>query len=165
MSSDDAGTAFVSGKLDAAVTWEPWLSKAKAMPSGHVLVTTRDRPVIQDVLFVTEGVIQKRRPDLTKFLRACFDAVEFWKQNSTEGNQIIAKALDLPLADIEAMLPGIRIMDLQMNRAFFGTRHAPGPAYQAYNDAVAAWLKEGLIGRTQDSAAGIDPDLVNEITK
>ena len=29
MSSDDAGAAFAAGRLDAAVTWEPCLSKAK----------------------------------------------------------------------------------------------------------------------------------------
>lgn len=28
MTSGDAGAAFVAGKLDAAVTWEPWLTQA-----------------------------------------------------------------------------------------------------------------------------------------
>ena len=28
MSADDAGAAFVAGKVDAAVTWEPWITKA-----------------------------------------------------------------------------------------------------------------------------------------
>jgi NitT/TauT family transport system substrate-binding protein len=30
MKAGDAGSAFVAGKVDAAVTWEPWLSRAKA---------------------------------------------------------------------------------------------------------------------------------------
>ena len=29
MKAGDAGSAFVAGKVDAAVTWEPWLSRAK----------------------------------------------------------------------------------------------------------------------------------------
>src|SRR6266576_2256265 len=39
--SGEAGAAFVAGQVDVAVTWEPWLSKAKARTgfSGlHVLL-------------------------------------------------------------------------------------------------------------------------------
>jgi len=34
MKAGDAGSAFVVGKVDAPVTWEPWLSKAKETPFG-----------------------------------------------------------------------------------------------------------------------------------
>ena len=30
MTAGDAGSAFVTGRVDAAVTWEPWLSRGKA---------------------------------------------------------------------------------------------------------------------------------------
>jgi len=46
MEAGDAGAAFVAGKVDCAVTWEPWLSKAKETPHGHVLATTKDYPGI-----------------------------------------------------------------------------------------------------------------------
>ena len=35
MDADQAGAAFASGKIDAAVTWEPWLSKAREVGRGH----------------------------------------------------------------------------------------------------------------------------------
>src|SRR5215469_11270976 len=38
MTAADAGSAFVSQRVDAAVTGEPWLSKGKATPQGHLLV-------------------------------------------------------------------------------------------------------------------------------
>ena len=41
MKAGDAGSAFVVGKVDVAVTWEPWLSKAKETPFGHVLTLQR----------------------------------------------------------------------------------------------------------------------------
>src|SRR5207253_2486605 len=34
MKSGEAGAAFVAGQVDVAVTWEPWLSKAKARADG-----------------------------------------------------------------------------------------------------------------------------------
>lgn len=46
MTHGDAGAAFVAGRVDAAVTWEPWLSKGKAAPHGHMLVDSANlRPL------------------------------------------------------------------------------------------------------------------------
>ena len=39
MNADDAGGAFVAGKLDAAVTWEPWVTKSKSA-GGNVIFTS-----------------------------------------------------------------------------------------------------------------------------
>src|SRR5438874_3176454 len=41
MKSGEAGAAFVASKVDVAVTWEPWLSKAKTRTDGHILVTSK----------------------------------------------------------------------------------------------------------------------------
>src|SRR4030042_6599671 len=38
MKAGDAGSAFVAGKVGVAVTWEPWLSQAKAPPFCQVLL-------------------------------------------------------------------------------------------------------------------------------
>ena len=43
MTAGDAGAAFVAGRVDAAVTWEPWLSQG-SKSGGHVLVDTTDFP-------------------------------------------------------------------------------------------------------------------------
>lgn len=51
MTAGDAGAAFVAGKVDAAVTWEPWLTKGKQAPHGKVLVDSSATPnLIVDVL-------------------------------------------------------------------------------------------------------------------
>ena len=163
MAADDAGSAFAAGHLDAAVTWEPWLSTAKEMPEGHVLITTKELPVIEDVLFIREAALENRRGDVLNMLRACFKAIDYWKAHEKEGNEIIAKRLALPIGDVEGMLSGIQIMSLADNKEFFGTQTSPGPAYQAYDAAVAAWLKEGLIKVGQSAADGIDPALISEL--
>lgn len=163
MASDDAGSAFAAGHLDAAVTWEPWLSKAKEMPDGHVLITTKELPVVEDVLFVREETLKERRGEVVKMLKACFRAVEYWKTHKKEGNAIIAKRLSLPIEDVESMLSGIKIMDLADNKRFFGTEASPGPAYEAFDSAVDAWLKEGIIKAKQSAKDGIDPTLIAEL--
>src|SRR6267142_3324204 len=36
MNPDDAGAAFAAGKIDVAVTWEPWITKVSGEKTGHV---------------------------------------------------------------------------------------------------------------------------------
>jgi NitT/TauT family transport system substrate-binding protein len=165
MSSDDAGAAFAAGKLDAAVTWEPWLSKAKENPNSKVLISTKEKPVIEDVLFIREEALNGRKEDVEKFLRACFKAIDYWKAHPSEGNEIIAKNLNLPIADVQNMLAGIKIMDYEDNRQFFGTASNPGPAYRAYTNAVEAWLKEGLIKKAGKPEDGIDPSFIANLRR
>lgn len=163
MSSDDAGAAFAAGKLVAAVTWEPWLSKAKEMPEGRLLISTKEKPVVEDVLFLREEILKKRSKDVKKMLRACFKAIEYWKEHPEEGNEIIAKNLGLPITDVESMLSGIRIMDYKDNNQFFGTEDNPGPAYDAYKSANEAWIKEGIIKKEEPPENGIDPTFISEL--
>ena len=76
MNPDDAGTAFAAGKLDGAVTWEPWITKATSAGQGHVVFSSKDAPyVIIDVL-----VTSPRKSDRKKiegFLRGMVKAHEF----------------------------------------------------------------------------------------
>jgi ribosomal protein L11 methylase PrmA len=56
MGSSDAGDAFLAGKIDAAVTWEPFLSSAGKREGGHILVSSAEYPrAIIDVLTVNSN--------------------------------------------------------------------------------------------------------------
>ena len=41
MNPDDAGAAFAAGKIDVAVTWEPWITKASGDKKGHVIFSSQ----------------------------------------------------------------------------------------------------------------------------
>ena len=45
MKAGDAGSAFVAGKVDAAVTGEPWLSKARETPFGDIFLASDKTPL------------------------------------------------------------------------------------------------------------------------
>lgn len=163
MSSDDGGAAFAAGKLDAAVTWEPWLSKAQQMENGHLLISTKDKPVVDDVLFMRTNTLEKRRDAIKRFLKACFNAIDYWKEHPTEGNKIIAKNLKLPVKDVEDMLSGIRIMDYEDNVKFFGSADNPGPIYEAFDRCVNAWKQEGIIEASPSSSQSIDASFIQSL--
>jgi NMT1/THI5 like len=61
LSAEDAGNAFVLGDIDVAVTWEPWLSLARAAEHGHLLADSSDHPgLIVDVLTSSPSVLEER---------------------------------------------------------------------------------------------------------
>ncbi len=82
MGSSDAGAAFVAEKLDAAVTWEPWLTNAGQREGGHVLVSSKDYPrTIVDVLVLRKDVADAHPEAPVNLTKAWFEAVEWYNAN------------------------------------------------------------------------------------
>lgn len=165
LSADDAGAAFAAGNLDGAVTWEPWLSKAKETGNGYALITTRQLPVIEDVLFFRTDILTKRRDDVLKFLRACFDGVTYWKAHEDEAIEIIAKKLALPAPEVREILGGIQIMGLSDNVKFFDSGSPNSAAAMAYDLAVKVWTEEKVIAKPHKSADAIDASFLKGLQK
>ncbi len=119
MEPDKAGAAFVAGQLDVAVTWEPWLSKAKERPDGKLLATSKDAPgVIVDILIARNDLIKERAGDLTKLVRAWNQAVEFCRTNADEANEIIARNMGLSKEEAADMLSGVNLFGAKENESY-----------------------------------------------
>lgn len=164
MDADQAGAAFASGKIDVAVTWEPWLSRAREVGKGHVLVDSRTRPGdIQDVLFMREDVVSKRPQDIEGLIKAWYKAVDFVSSNPDEARSIMAKSFGLSEDTVNALLPGIKYEGRQGNRDAFGSPDKPGFLYALYDRITDAWLKEGVISRRDTPEEGLAPEFVRRI--
>ena len=80
MEPDQAGAAFVSGNVDAAVTWEPWLTKASQLPHARILTTSRDTPgLIADVFTVRQDFLERNPETVAAFIRGWLAAVDYWR--------------------------------------------------------------------------------------
>jgi NitT/TauT family transport system substrate-binding protein len=164
MDADQAGAAFASGKIDAAVTWEPWLSKAKEVGRGHVLSDSKTHPgEIEDVLFMREDVIAKRSQEVEGLIKAWYKAVDFVTSNPTEAKAIMAKAFGLSEDKVSILLPGIRYEGKQGNQAAFGTADKPGFLFPLYDRISEAWLSEKVISKRDTPQDGLAPDFVRRI--
>lgn len=164
MDADQAGAAFASGKIDAAVTWEPWLSKAREVGRGHVLADSRTHPgEIEDVLFMREDVISKRSAEIEGLIKAWYKAVDYIASNPAEAKAIMAKAFGLPEDKVAMLLPGIRIEGKQGNQNAFGTADKPGFLYPLYDRISEAWLAEGVIKKRDTPQEGLAPEFVRRI--
>jgi len=164
MDADQAGAAFASGKIDAAVTWEPWLSKAREIGRGHVLADSKTHPgEIEDVLYMRDEVVAKRSQEIEGLIKAWYKAVDFVTSNPAEAKTIMAKAFGLPEDKVAMLLPGIRIEGKLGNQNAFGTPDKPGFLYPLYDRIGDAWLSEKVISKRDTPQDGLAPEFVRRI--
>ena len=160
MKPGDAGVAFVAGRVDAAVTWEPWLSNGKTATHGHMLVDSSQTPgLITDVLIFRRDVIEKRPREIQGVVDAWNKAVAYWERNPAESNEIMARAVGDWLKDprlFADVLTGVRFYNRAANVKFFGTPQKPGALYKVVQNALDV---TGGLGALQVKVA--PRDLVN----
>lgn len=167
MEADQAGAAFVSQSVDAAVTWEPWLTKVAELPHGKILTTSREKPgLIVDVFTVRSDYLQAHPEVVRGFIEAWLDAVEYWRENPKDANAVMAHALGLETEVFEQMVRGVRYSDLALNRQFF-ERSTDGQSdfTRLMARASRIWQREGVIQAPADPVSADGSELVLGLEK
>ncbi len=143
MTAADAGSAFVTNRVDAAVTWEPWLSRGKTTSFGHLLTDSSKTPgLITDVLIAKTDWIKSHPQDVEAIVKSWEEAVAFYEQHPDEAIPIMAKGVGGWLKDpkdFKDTLSGIKFYDAEANKQFFGTKQNPGPLEGTIKQAIAIW--------------------------
>lgn len=146
----DSGSIFLSGDVDAAVTWEPWLSKVQDREGGHILYTTKGDPIINDLVIFNENAVKTRRDEIKKFMRAYFRALNYTLRNQDECYEIMARNFEVPLEDFMVMREGLKWPDYKENLEYFGTDDNPGPVNKILDEVGTTWIEEGFINKKPD---------------
>jgi NitT/TauT family transport system substrate-binding protein len=167
--ADDGSQAaqlFTSGRVDAAVTWDPWISKAESLTGGHVLITTRDTPgVLLGIVAANSELLPQRKDQIVRSQRAWLKAVDFCLAHPDEAAQIMSKEFNVPPDDFKRMADGAKLADLKEELRTFGTAQTPGPIVQLAKDASELWLKTGATKKAVDPKDVIDWTVVDELRK
>lgn len=147
LQGDQGGEAFLLKEVDAAVTFEPWLSQARNAAHGHLLTDTSERPgLLVDCVVTTTGILRDRQSDFQAFGRAWDAAVNYVGTHPDEANAIIARSLGGSLEDpavVGESLRGIHFYDGEENRAYFGTPDRPGQIYKTMQLIIDVWSDLG----------------------
>jgi len=118
MSPDDAGAAFMAGKVDAAVTWEPWVSRA-IEKNGHIVYSSKEpgaKDALIDVMAVSDKALASRKSDIDKFVAAFDEGVALVKTDPAGVKAILAKRLEAKPEDVDGMLSGARLYRFEENK-------------------------------------------------
>jgi len=160
MSAGDAGAAFTAGKVDAAVTWEPWLSKG-ANANGKVLLTTKDLPgIIVDTVGFRKEIVEKRPDDIKAFVAAMADAMNYWKENEQDAVSIMAKGLNIDEKEFTGTASGLKFFNLDENKKAFGTADNKGSIYQSTQNDIDFYLEQKIIDSAPTVEEIINPTFV-----
>lgn len=163
MSAGDAGAAFVSKKVDAAVTWQPWLTKAQKTSFGHVLLSSDKTPgLIVDSLGLRQDFV-KNNPKLVQgIVDAWFDALKFAKDHPDEADKVMAKSMGQTVQEFKAEASDVTFYDKTGNKKYFGTKDHPGLIYDVTSKATQFWKKVKLIKKAPKANDLIDGSFVNK---
>ncbi len=179
----DATASMISGQIAAAELWDPYGAQVLAeLPGARELSNSREEywlkeALIADAIFATDEMIQNRREVLLELMEARYRAVEWWRKNSAEGNQIIAEAMQFSVADVESILGGVNnpedgtlyMYSLEESARFcgvadgdppFGQRN--GQIYDHWKLTNDWWIKFGLMTGDADPAKGIDCSILKD---
>lgn len=165
MNSGDAGSAYVSGKVDAAMTWQPWLTKAEDKPNGHVIKSSKNSPgVIVDSLEMSTSYIKKHPKVITAIIKGWYKALNYIKAHPTSAYKMMSKGSGVsPNVLKQEMTEQIQLYDKSANKSYFGTNENHGSIYKIANVASDIWYANKISKNKADTDAAINPDFVNQI--
>jgi NitT/TauT family transport system substrate-binding protein len=147
--ADTSAEAFMMKEVDAAVTYEPWLTAGRKAEHGHLLTDSSKQPgLITDCLETTAGVFSARREEFQSVGRAWVAAVDYFKSHPDEAVEIMARhvgASPEEPADFAEALRGVAFYDEEGIRGYLGTPDEPGPIYQTMRRAIDIWSDLGVL--------------------
>lgn len=162
-SATDAGAAFVAGKVDAAVTWEPWLSKASQRKGGHILVDSSELELFPDFVIVRKDTVDKYPAELRSLLKALFDAEDFLNSNPDEAQKIIAANLKITVDEVKDHLSKLIWLNYHENIQIF--RGKPSSAEKVIQQAADFWYNLGLVKRAINAAEIVNPSILMTLNR
>jgi len=117
LNPENSLSALESGNVQAAYTWEPYLSEA--LDQGYKLLYPQEQlHLFPDTITFRKSVVDERPEDIQAFLKAWFEAVDYRLLHPEETQSIAAKYLGVSASDV---LPdeNLHILSLADNRELF----------------------------------------------
>ena len=117
---EESAKQLKAGQVDAAVTYEPFMSQFLSPQDFHPVYSSKDAPgLISDILTFRTDFIQTHPETMEALIRAYFKGVRFWKEHPEEANAITAKEYKDTPESIAHQLEGIKILDEKDNMIAF----------------------------------------------
>jgi NitT/TauT family transport system substrate-binding protein len=126
MAAQPAAQAFVAGQGDAALTYEPYLSTVRAKPdAGKILVTSKEYPVVVDVLVFKRDFIQKNPKIVKATVDSFFEALDMIKREPAKSYELMGSTVKQPGDAFQKSAAYIAWQDRGANQAYYAKEHKP----------------------------------------
>ena len=154
MPAADAGTALIAGKVPVAVTYEPYISLAKAQNAKiKTLFAASENPgLISDVFIVREEFLKEKPGQIMALLKAWDAALTWYNANTKDARAIISEAVGAKPEELVTAFDGVKYFSMAENR----TQLTGDFVKKVAPEVKAAATKAGLLSKDVDLASAID---------
>jgi NitT/TauT family transport system substrate-binding protein len=154
--TDDAGKAgeiFAAGQVDAAVTWEPWLSRTVETGKGHVLVNSKGaKDILIGIFAANRNRVDANSDKLQRFFRGWYRGLEYAQAHKEEAIPIMAKGFQMPPPEFGDILTGLRPIGKEEAKQLLGSTVPPGGFFAISKYESQLWQKAGVMTQAVDPA-------------
>lgn len=135
-----------TGDLDAAMTYEPYLSAVRAKPeAGKIIATTLDYPMVMDTFGCTPKFLAENPKAAKALADSYFEAVDMIKREPKKSFEVMGADVKQSGEQFEGSQKFLRWQDREANKKFFAGEHA---AFS--KEAADLLLEAGIIRQMPD---------------
>lgn len=117
---EESAKLLQKGRVDVAVSYEPFVSPVIRAGKAHVVYSSKDAPgLITDILTFRTEFITAYPDTIEDILRAYFKAIAYWKEHPQDVCAILAREFRDTPGNIAEQLKLITVMDEGDNRTAF----------------------------------------------
>ncbi|MDY5022254.1 MAG: ABC transporter substrate-binding protein [Blautia sp.] len=141
----EAGLAFMSGTVDAAIMWEPELSEAiETVEGAHAIVTSADYPnTIMDSLVVNTKYAEENPEVVEAVTEAWYKAIDFLNENPEEAYEMMASGFEEVTAeDVASDVQGLEFYGREENQKL-NTAGEEGNIFDISQEMADFWMEKG----------------------
>jgi len=139
MPSGDVPSAFASGNIDVAATYEPYLSKCLGVrPNSKILVSSANIPgLISDFMVASEDAIAQKTEAIKNVITGWERALNVISTKPDTAFPIMAKAFNVSVGDMRDFARVVKWLGAAENRHLFTSKGEDG-VYQRYSEVNKA---------------------------
>lgn len=157
-----AGNAVIARKVDAAVTYEPWLSQAAKEHGLHLLVSTQKYPTLIPGLLLANGdIVVSDKDKYEKFLKAWFKSADYYYSHKEESLKIISEGMGMKLQEVREILSVVDIQTKDMNRKLID-KSTPNNLFDLLSNINVFWKENGFIKKDLSTDRMINTELIQK---
>ena len=148
LSPQAAANAMIAGTdgMDAAMTYEPYLSAVRAKPeAGKIIATTLDYPMVMDTFGCTPKFLAENPKAAKALADGYFDALDLLKADPAKSNEIMGADVKQTGEAFAKSASYLRWQDRAANQKFFDGEHA-----QFSKEAADLLLEMGILKTLPD---------------
>jgi NitT/TauT family transport system substrate-binding protein len=162
MPAADAGSALLAERVPVAVTYEPYISLAKANSDKVTLLySAGENPgLISDVFIVRDEFVAEKPGQIVALLKSWQAALDDYKANTEEGRAIIAEAVGAKPEELSTAFDGVVYYSLAENK----TQLTGDFLNKVVPEVKAAATKAGLLTQDIDLGQLIDSRFMDAAT-